>query len=125
MGVLENVVVLGRSGADLESEWLHHQTSPPVADANYTSTALPTGQSGGGTSADQPSGEITFDEPQSTRGEAFPQSGGSTDLEHSPGAGFLPPDTSLSAEPEAPPTDPGANPEGETIDADPQPPPQS
>src|SRR5262245_10065973 len=29
MGVFENVVVLGKSGADLETELLHHETSPP------------------------------------------------------------------------------------------------
>jgi hypothetical protein len=29
IGVLENVVVMGRSGADLETELLHHETSPP------------------------------------------------------------------------------------------------
>ena len=31
MGVFENVEVLGRSGADLESELLHHQASQPEA----------------------------------------------------------------------------------------------
>lgn len=33
MGVLENVVILGKSGADLETELLHHETSPRVEDA--------------------------------------------------------------------------------------------
>jgi hypothetical protein len=28
MGVFENVEVLGKSGADLESELLHHETGP-------------------------------------------------------------------------------------------------
>ena len=32
MGVFENVEVLGRSGADLETELLHHETSPEAAD---------------------------------------------------------------------------------------------
>jgi hypothetical protein len=32
MGVFENVVVLGRSGADLETELLHHQTADPPAN---------------------------------------------------------------------------------------------
>ena len=29
MGVFENVEVLGTSGADIETELLHHQASPP------------------------------------------------------------------------------------------------
>jgi hypothetical protein len=32
MGVFENVEVLGRSGADLETELLHHDASPRAAD---------------------------------------------------------------------------------------------
>ena len=33
MGVFENVEVLGKSGADLESELLHHESDPPAIDA--------------------------------------------------------------------------------------------
>ena len=33
MGVFENVEVLGKSGADLESELLQHESSPPAIDA--------------------------------------------------------------------------------------------
>jgi hypothetical protein len=32
IGVFENVEVLGRSGADLEAELLHHESSPPFVD---------------------------------------------------------------------------------------------
>ncbi|HET9782872.1 MAG TPA: hypothetical protein VFR33_13960 [Candidatus Dormibacteraeota bacterium] len=41
MGVFENVVVLGRSGADLETELLHHQPAHEDSGPVYTSTALP------------------------------------------------------------------------------------
>ena len=34
MGVFENVEVLGKSGADLESELLHHETDAPTIDAD-------------------------------------------------------------------------------------------
>lgn len=40
MGVLENVVVLGRSGADLETELLHHQPGQGESGPVYTSTAV-------------------------------------------------------------------------------------
>ena len=33
MGVFENVEVLGKSGADLETDLLHHESSPPEPDA--------------------------------------------------------------------------------------------
>jgi hypothetical protein len=36
MGVFENVVVLGRSGADIETELFHHQESPPSSEAIHT-----------------------------------------------------------------------------------------
>lgn len=41
MGVFENVVVLGRSGADLETELLHHQPGHADSGPVYTSTAVP------------------------------------------------------------------------------------
>lgn len=47
MGVLENVVVFGKSGADLETELLHHQTSPPD---ELESTGAETFQQQGGSS---------------------------------------------------------------------------
>jgi hypothetical protein len=34
MGVFENVEVLGRSGADLETELLHHEASPQATDTS-------------------------------------------------------------------------------------------
>jgi hypothetical protein len=37
MGVFENVEVLGKSGADLESELLHHESSPPAIDEDAQS----------------------------------------------------------------------------------------
>jgi hypothetical protein len=37
IGLLENVVVMGRSGADLETELLHHETSPPPSDPEASS----------------------------------------------------------------------------------------
>ncbi len=100
MGVLENVVVLGRSGADLETQLLHHQPSPLPTGATYTSTALPPG-SGGGTMVNQSGGDTTFDEPEGWGAEA-----------------------TLPAEVESPP-DRSANFETEAIDAQADPPPES
>jgi hypothetical protein len=34
IGVLENVVVMGRSGADLETELLHHEPAPEEPEAD-------------------------------------------------------------------------------------------
>ena len=111
MGVLENVEVLGKSGADLETELLHHQTSPRAP--------------GGETATDQLGGETTSEVPESTGAETFQQKGGSNDLERSPGArAIAPPEASPPADPESPPPDPDASLE-EAIDADAQPPPES
>lgn len=101
MGVFENVVVLGRSGADLETQLLHHQASPLATGAIYTSTALPPGTEGE-TKVDQFGGDTTFDEPEGSGAETTPRD-----------------------ELEAPPPDPSANFEAEAIDAEAQPPPES
>jgi hypothetical protein len=123
MGVFENVEILGTSGADVESELLHHQTSDRATGTILTPSTLPKLWTGEGTMADQSAGETTFDEPESTGGEGFPQSSGPNDIEHPPVAGAIsPPDASLSAEPEAPASDPGANAETEAIDTDTKPP---
>ena len=39
IGVLENVVVMGHSGADLETELLHHEPAPSEADPPAESQA--------------------------------------------------------------------------------------
>jgi hypothetical protein len=41
MGVFENVEVLGRSGADLETELLHHEASPEAAEADPQPPIVP------------------------------------------------------------------------------------
>lgn len=56
MGVFENVVVLGKSGADLETELLHHETSPPAEGATYTSTAFPASPTDNEAAANEPRG---------------------------------------------------------------------
>lgn len=99
MGVFENVEVLGRSGADLETELLHHQASP-------RSTAT-TG------------GETEVDGQGSTRAETYPQPSGSSDPENMPGASAISAaDASAQVEPGAASTDPDANQEPEALDED-------
>ena len=123
MGVFENVEILGTSGADVESELLHHQASDPATGAIHTPTTLPKVGTGEVTTSDQPPGDTTFDQPESTGGEGSPQSSGPNDIEHPPVAGATsPPDASLSVESEAPAPDPGANAETEAIDPDIKPP---
>ena len=123
MGVFENVEILGTSGADVESELLHHQASDPATGAIHTTTTLPKVETRERTTSDQPAGDTTFDEPESTGGEGFPQSSGPNDVEHPPVAGATsPPDASPSVESEAPGPDPGANAETEAIDPDTKPP---
>lgn len=122
MGVLENVEVLGRSGADLETELLHHEASPRAPGAIDTSTALAASATGGDTAADQPGGETTLHVPKSTGAETFQQTGDSNDLGGSLGAGAIaPPDSSPPAEPEGSP-DPGVRPDAEAGDTNAQPP---
>ena len=59
MGVVENVEVLGKSGADLETELLHHETGPPAEGAD-TSDALPARATDAETSTDKPGGGTTY-----------------------------------------------------------------
>ena len=57
MGVVENVEVMGMSGADLETELLHHETPP--AEGADTSTALPTSETDSESTSDAPEGDNT------------------------------------------------------------------
>ena len=47
MGVFENVEVLGKSGADLETELLHHETSPEAAGPDDLEPSLGAGAPAG------------------------------------------------------------------------------
>ncbi len=106
MGVFENVVVLGRSGADLETELLHHQTS-------------------GGAAVDR-ADETTFEVPASSGAEPLPQPSDSTDVEDSSDAGGVsPPDANEPAASEAPSPDPGAGSEPEAIEGGADSPPET
>ena len=119
MGVFENVEVLGRSGADLETELLHHETSPGAAGASYASTDLPASATDRETTPNEPGGETTFDVPEGSGAETSQQTGGTNDLEHSLGAGSISPaDTSPPAEPEAPTPDPDASSAAGAADGD-------
>jgi len=55
MGVFENVEVMGRSGADLENELLHHQASHPDESTNGVEKADGP-ESAGGETFQQPAG---------------------------------------------------------------------
>ena len=62
MGVFENVEILGTSGADLETELLHHETAPSEEEGSINaSTAPPASASNRETTADAAGGETTPD----------------------------------------------------------------
>jgi hypothetical protein len=56
MGVFENVEVLGKSGADLETELLHHQASPEDEGPVGGKSAADGPESAGGQTLQQPTG---------------------------------------------------------------------
>lgn len=63
VGVLENIVVLGKSGADLEVELLHHETGPDAPGAIQAPPLHPSAGSDGETGFDESGGETACDQP--------------------------------------------------------------
>jgi hypothetical protein len=61
MGVFENVEVLGRSGADLETELLHHETTPREEGSINAPTAPTASATHRETTTDEAGGETTPD----------------------------------------------------------------